>query len=199
MAREDDDIRAIARCLYETDPYIYPYAYADAEDPAWVETVACGFAAKRNVFSRAHLSVALKGDTIVGVLCTLPCGTALTFAEDLPERLREGDAFHGVNEGYFKPLIEESLDLCGYNVSNLCVAAPYRGLGIGEALLEFGVERYGTSPIYLDVIASNTPAVRLYQKLGFAIQKEYLGFSGSDTPLPCYQMLRMPQKNGEPL
>ena len=60
---------------------------------------------------------------------------------------------------------------------NVClgvvVAKPYRGLGLGEALLRLNIEAahdfFGEEPknIYLSVFATNKSAAALYRKLGF--------------------------------
>jgi RimJ/RimL family protein N-acetyltransferase len=50
------------------------------------------------------------------------------------------------------------------------VAAPYRGKGIGSALLDYGLnwaQRIGYEKVVLQVFASNHPARALYQKFGF--------------------------------
>ena len=56
------------------------------------------------------------------------------------------------------------------SIDNIAVAPPYRRRGIGDALLADAVRRgreEGLSFITLEVRASNTPAVRLYEKHGF--------------------------------
>jgi ribosomal protein S18 acetylase RimI-like enzyme len=64
---------------------------------------------------------------------------------------------------------------------------------LGARLLAFCLQEYGSGPVHLDVIASNSTAVRLYQRHGFITASEYLGYSGTDTDLPCYHMLYTPQ------
>lgn len=57
------------------------------------------------------------------------------------------------------------------NVSlGLAIAEPYRGVGLGEALLRANigaVEMMKPRNIFLSVLASNKPAKSLYRKLGF--------------------------------
>jgi ribosomal protein S18 acetylase RimI-like enzyme len=58
------------------------------------------------------------------------------------------------------------------NVSlGLAIAKPYRGIGLGEALLRvnIGLAKKMMKPrnIFLSVLASNKPAKSLYKKLGF--------------------------------
>ena len=53
-----------------------------------------------------------------------------------------------------------------HEILNLAVLTSHRGLGIARALLEDELNRGGL--FYLEVRESNSPAIRLYQKLGFA-------------------------------
>jgi ribosomal-protein-alanine N-acetyltransferase len=53
---------------------------------------------------------------------------------------------------------------------NICVAALYRGKGLGKALLEHALataEDAGADGIYLEVRTSNEAAISLYEKYGF--------------------------------
>lgn len=61
------------------------------------------------------------------------------------------------------------------NVHDLCVLAPYRGTGIGRALLlavEEAARRRGCVKVTLEVQEHNRPARHLYESFGFA-QAEY--------------------------
>jgi ribosomal-protein-alanine N-acetyltransferase len=55
-------------------------------------------------------------------------------------------------------------------VNNIAVRPDCRGLGLGEALMRFAIDKVrgaGASFMTLEVRASNTAAVTLYKKLGF--------------------------------
>lgn len=59
-------------------------------------------------------------------------------------------------------------------VQNLGVATEYRGLGLGRALLLKALDGFaaaGSRRAFLEVTASNNPAVRMYRKLGFRAYK----------------------------
>ncbi|RUO19962.1 GNAT family N-acetyltransferase [Aliidiomarina iranensis] len=66
-------------------------------------------------------------------------------------------------------------------IMSALVAADYRGLGVGSALMGHALSHLtdqGFSTIYLSVAPTNTGALKLYQKLGFVVleQKDnYLG------------------------
>jgi len=56
------------------------------------------------------------------------------------------------------------------HVISIAVLEDYRGMGIGQRLMEEGmknVRESGASEIYLEVRQSNLPAIQLYRKLGF--------------------------------
>ena len=82
--------------------------------------------------------------------------------------------------GYVCCVVEIDDILIGYGVMstgageahilNLCIAEAYRAKGLGGQLLEHLLEfakSLGVGEMFLEVRPSNTPAIRLYQSLGF--------------------------------
>jgi GNAT superfamily N-acetyltransferase len=68
--------------------------------------------------------------------------------------------------------------------SDLALAAEYRGQGVGRALMEHQIEEARArklARLQLEVLTNNTPALQLYQSLGFTIERELTDYSG---PLP---------------
>lgn len=184
-----DSIPDIAKYIHLTDPYIYPAITCDPCDPDWEKLIASAMVQKNSIFSLSCLSVVLYKEKIIGIACVIPCGIPLSFnGVTVPESLKNG--FIKVEEGYFSPLIKESADLNGYNITNICIDEEHRGVGVGTLLLQHCIEEYGTRTLHLDMIASNSAAIRLYKKFGFEIAYTYNGFSGSDSPLLCYHMIR---------
>jgi len=61
------------------------------------------------------------------------------------------------------------------HVISIAVLPGYRRKGIGEALLREALQamatHYGVKECYLEVRISNTPAINLYRKIGFKIEK----------------------------
>lgn len=186
-ATPHDDIAAIAKYLHLTDAYIYPVICSDPCAELWRNIVTDCYFAQNNIFSMENIVVAQMDDEIVGVLCVIACGQRKRFMEDVSKKWH-CDGLHQANQGYFVPLIEESADMQGYNVTNVCVDAQMRGKGVGGALLQYCMDLYAGSVLHLDVIADNAPAIRLYEKMGFSVCAQYNGFSGTDEPLPCYHM-----------
>ena len=194
QALSSDNAESIAKYLHLTDPYIYPKICFSPTDKSWVELITSCMNTKNNLFSLQNLLVALCNEEIVGVLCVIPCGKKLIFDEGIAIPKDFKDKLAPVIEGYFKPLAEESFSFEGYNITNVCVDSNYRNNGIGSLLLSYCIDLYGSEAIHLDVIASNTPAISLYKRFGFEIVNEYFGYSGDDTELLCYHMVRIPSK-----
>ena len=191
-----DSVSSIAKYLHLTDPYIYPKICNDPLDPDWINLIRLCSGTDRNLFHIRHLFVALHKEEIVGILCAIPCGSELNFIERFRENLPKEflTRLTPVIEGYFDPLLSESRSYEGYNITNVCVDAAHRKNGFGKLLLARCVEEYGESLLHLDVIADNEAAIRLYQQFGFNVSEEYYGYSGDDTKLPCYHMIRTPRK-----
>jgi len=61
------------------------------------------------------------------------------------------------------------------HVISIAVLPGYRQKGIGEALLKEALQaminHYNVKECYLEVRVSNTPAINLYKKIGFRIEK----------------------------
>lgn len=77
--------------------------------------------------------------------------------------------------GYLKKFIIKK----GHVVS-IAVLEEFRGQGIGRTLMLLGMEamrkHYGAKEVYLEVRVTNTPAIRLYEKLGFVKVKRITGY-----------------------
>ena len=188
-----DDTGKIAQYIHLTDEYIYPTICKDPQDEDWKKLIKECFLKEDSVFFWDYITVAKDGfGEIVGILCAVPCGKRLTFSDgiNVPHGLQ--DTLPSVNEGYFDPLVKETLEAEGYCITNVCVDEKHRGHGIGSRLLEYCVREYGDRVLFLDVIAHNENAIALYRKFGFEITKEYYGFSGTEELLLCYQMVRLP-------
>ncbi|RLG84484.1 MAG: ribosomal-protein-alanine N-acetyltransferase [Thermoprotei archaeon] len=72
--------------------------------------------------------------------------------------------------GFFKKFLARSL-----HIVSIAVLPLYRRRGLGYALMahamKSGYEEYKCSETYLEVRVSNTPAISLYEKLGYRVMK----------------------------
>lgn len=189
-ARASDSVYAIAKCIHQTDSYIYPTICPSYDDEGWVSLIRACLSNNKNVFSIDHFFVAEVDERVLAIACVIPAGKAFTFCEGIepPAALKEG--IQRAEKGYFAPLFEDNMRLVGYNIVNLCVDSDHRKRGIGKALLSYVIEACAGSDLYLDVIADNFPAIGLYKSLGFEVVESYHGFSGTDEVLPCLHMKR---------
>lgn len=75
------------------------------------------------------------------------------------------------------------------HLMNLAVDAPWRGKGIGKALLRFAIDlctTKGVNTLWLEVRESNDRAISLYRKMGFVAvgrRKGYYQDTGEDAIL----------------
>ena len=84
---------------------------------------------------------------------------------------------------YIEGLIKEVRESDFAYISNVCVDEKYRGMHIGNILLNYVIEVYKErlyKEIVLDVLADNPGAIKLYQNLGFEQFTEI--FSGFNNP-----------------
>ena len=82
-AKLDDDISAIAKYIYLTDPYIYPSMYSSFQDEEWIELINQCYLQEDNLFSMHNIYVALSDEKIIGICCIIPCGVRLNFNKSL--------------------------------------------------------------------------------------------------------------------
>lgn len=182
-----DDVKTIARLLYLTDPYIYPYLSSDPTDGIWVDFIGKALKNPCHVHSARNIMLAISDNSVVGLICAyLPSDKVfLQPAENsiLPK-------YVAVWEGYYQHAAQSVANLY---ISNLCVDPDWRRMGIGKALLNALIAQHPLEPISLDVLADNLPAIALYEKSGFIIQSSYNGFLGvSSRTVKCLSMLRSP-------
>lgn len=182
MNGEDDRLQ-VARLIYLSDRYIYPYWFDNMEDG---EKVLAGMMDLPTVYNRKNIRVALAGDgRIAGVLVSCDCPV-----KEEKENLYRAFEAAGVAaddrtdyifENYYDKMKE---DPEGFYVANITVDPDFRHRGIGATLLREAVKDKGLC--HLECVKENIGAWRVYQRLGFAITEEYPGVFG----VPCYRMVR---------
>ena len=181
--RSEDDRGQVARLVYETDEYIFPYLYDNNILAA--EKVISKMILRNTVYHYKNISVALEEDKIAGIIVSLPTPIKTDPAE-MERSFSEagviaGDRFTRVYNEYYK-LMEDEPD--GIYIANVCVDSRYRRRGIAKALLEYFLSDH---EVYrLDIVRANVGALQLYQQFGFEIEDSYIGFPD----VPCYRMKR---------
>ena len=179
---EGDDFSLVARFIYRSDDYIYPAWFGSEEIGA---RVIAEMIRRPTVYRKEHIKVAVSAGKIVGMIVSCASPLEMTesdleaafFAAGVPCDLRTHETF----EDYYKEMCEER---AGYYVANIFVEEGSRRHGVAAALLAAAVE--GKPLCFLECVKENFGALDLYRKLGFLIEKEYLGACA----VPCYKMVR---------
>lgn len=182
----NDDLRQVARLIYYTDDYIFPFMFNGNLTAA--EKVLANMIRRDTIYNYKNISVALSDDKIVGIVVSQRTPLNITPNEMCDCFIESGiildERFAKVYNEYYKLLNDEPE---GIYIANVCVDKLYRGLGVATKMLETLLKKDET--YHLESVKANVNALRLYQKAGFEIDYEYPGFTG----VPCYRMTRPKQ------
>lgn len=182
----DDDLRQVARLIYFSDNYIYPYLFEN--DMAVAEKVLVNMILGETIYNYKNITVAESGGQIIAmiVMKAVPIKADYETMIDcfVKAAVPVGARFVKAYNEYFKLLEDELPDIY---IANLAVDKMFRGIGVGKKLMQSKL--CDSLTYHLEAVVANAPAVALYQKLGFVIDCEYPGF----TEVPCYRMTRPAQ------
>ena len=189
----------IAKCIYETDPIIYPEAFGEDAESA-VKAMSRIIGMDNCLFDYQHLLVARSFGQICGV-CVFNDGSAQWNVDEIKKRIGEKylpanqqEGFDYASEEYFKDICkQEGYEDCIELVA-CCVEEGFRGKGIGEKMLEQLIKDNAKKKIRLTALADNSTAIDLYKKMGFVTTvEEKKGFSPRGLHRPkCVEMERKP-------
>lgn len=181
---EDEQLRAVAGMIYDTDPYIYPAMFASREEA--IDIIPLMIRSGDSMFCPENLFVAEAEQHVVGII--LWHKGPLIWETDVYHRCGGHSMFiEKVRDGYFSSYQNVPEDTV--SLINICVRSDTRGQGIGGQMLDaFFRETPGSSELY--VLADNQRAIRLYQTKGFHITKQLEGFSLEVKKPLCYKMER---------
>ena len=180
-ANRNDNLKKVSELLYKTDPYIYPYWFGNLDN--CIEEFTPMLFEDKFFFNYQHLYVAIEksSNEIVGVVCVVDKNTDLGYDYSKLKAYNERYCFTIVN--YIEGLIKEVKDADFAYISNVCVDENYRGMHIGNYMVQSIIEIYKNKlfkEIVLDVLADNPSAIKLYQNLGFEQFTEI--FKGFNNP-----------------
>ena len=193
-AKKDDNMEEIAKLLYQTDPYIYPYWFDNDENKCIEffkeEILKDGF-----IFNYNNLYVAFDKtiNKIVGVICAIDKSVDLNYDYDSLKKVNS--KYDTTINKYINPILEEveEFDDTTIYISNVCIDKSLRGKKIGTNLLGYFVskmEQVGFDRFALDCLLHNLPAKNLYHSLGFREMKLMNGFTGSSDIVEVVCFLR---------
>lgn len=182
-ARPDDNLTDIAKIIYATDPYIFPFWFGCEDDAilplhSLIHTTG-------TIFSLDSLYVAWEiwSRKILGVIVAISSRSDLFY--DYGPLKQTNDHYRFAIERYVEPSVRsvQKSTPDTMTILDCCIAPDFRGQGLGKRLLgEFmtAAESHGFRRFELDCLAGNQPALALYHGLGFQDVKPGIGFDGTD-------------------
>ena len=194
----EQQYRSIAALVYDTDPYIYPAMFGEGNlgKKNCVKILTSVY--KRNLdsmFCLNNLFIAKNNNNIVGIVLwnrgTLQWNydILLDVANELDISL-DVTKLNMAKKQYFNDNYSDDVSHGdGVSILNVCVESSWRNQGIGKRILAAFINDHIDESINLCVIVDNKNAVELYKKMGFIIEKEYMGFSTEDEKPRCYEMI----------
>lgn len=181
----DDNLSEVARLIYYTDDYVFPYLYDN--DVKRSESVIINMIKGNTIYNYKNITVAILDGDIVGIVVSKETPISVDLGEmvrcfiDANEPI--GERFTKTFNEYYKLFENEP---AGVYIANVCVNERYRGRGVGKAMMTEFMKELNGKVLHLEAVKDNVSALRLYESLGFEIEYEYPGF----TDVPCYRMIR---------
>ena len=199
-ARSNDKKVEIAKCLYETDPYIYPEAFGDDSEKA-IKAISRLIGMDDSLLDYKNLLVARYNGQVCGV-CLLSDGTSSWNRDAIKKRIGSDllpetllDGFNHASEQYFETFVNEPLKN-EIEVIAFSVDEGFRRKRVGSAIMTELIKRHGDKKITLTVLSNNFAAISMYEKKGFVrVGEPFEGFAPLGLRKPeCYKMERPASK-----
>lgn len=165
------DTETVAGLIYDTDRYLFPFLFG-ARSSALVHLAAL-FRLEHNSFSWRHTWCAVENGNVVGILIGYDHRAINKEAEkaDFRRVLPVWEQWLLYPKYWIlQPFLDKS-DVTGRYIQNVCVAADYRGRGIGSSLIQHFCS-LSEDNVWLDVEMGNKAALALYKRLGFTATRE---------------------------
>lgn len=183
-AKSTDNFEEIAKLIYQTDPYIYPFWFNNSVEEA--KKVLPKYIAEAGfIYNYENMYIAYDKTTghIIGLICAIDHTTDLNF--DYSELANIDPNYEFVVRKYIKELIKEVKDNNCMYIVNCCVDKEFRSKRIGTVLLGNFLkimEKAGFDTIEFDCLLHNVRAKNLYHSLGFKEMYTGIGFNGTENP-----------------
>lgn len=191
-AKETDDFRAIAKLIYQTDPYIYPYWF-EGDLSACEDFLSQKISEDGFIFNYNNIYVAYdeQNHQILGLVVALDKNINLDY--DYEPLKQINDRYRKTITEYVEGVIDEVRATDSLYILNCTVLDGYRGRRIGTRLLGHFIsqmEAAGFEEYSLDCLLHNLRAKNLYHSMGFKEMKEITGFNGVDDSVEVVSFLR---------
>ncbi len=134
-AEPERDAEAVARLIYDTDPYLFPFLFGPRARA--LPVLAELFALEANSFSYRYVTVAEADGEIAGMLIGYEPRQINKQAEkgDFKRVLSAFEQLMMIPKFWIlQPFLDKS-EITGRHIQNVCVAAAHRGKGIGSGLI----------------------------------------------------------------
>ena len=190
---DEMDLLAIARLIYDTDPYIYPAMCSAAEAEKIIPYLLS--AGTDSMFCKQNLFVARLNNNVVGAI--LWHNGPLVWEQKAfietcnSQSIPIAPTFEQVAREYLSTYDQPITDI---SIINVCVDTSVRGSGVGTEMLKAFIARHKSKSMELVTLTENTIAIDLYKRSGFEILREEDGFSVENPKPRCYTMSRIAHK-----
>ncbi len=178
-----DDKMQVAKLIYLSDRYIYPYWFDSIEDG---EKVIAQMTSLPTLYNQKNITVAVTKDGFVVGAMVSKRAPVVENEEDIRKAFEQAgvkcdERTHKIYCDYYAKMFD---DKDYYYVANVTVDPMFRGKGIASKLITQTVSDKGEC--HLECVIANPGAWKLYQRLGFEIVEEYPGVFD----VPCYAMVK---------
>lgn len=196
-ANINDDFEQIAKLIYDTNPYIYPFWFHNDLEEA-INFLKDNIKEDKFIYNYNNIYIAYDEEKkqIIGILCALDKSIDLNFDYSKMEQINKNYAYT-INH-YIKEIIKEVEANDYIYISNICIDGNNRGKKIGTSLASYFIgqmEDYGYEEFTLDCLVHDLRAKNLFHKLKFNEMGEKIGFDGTDNSK--VEMVTMKRKKGE--
>ena len=178
----EDDIKAVGRLIYYTDPYVYPALF----DNNIELSIKCaeGLLTKDTLFNYKNIKVGKINGQVAGFMVILKEFPKNNY-EQMKAAVKESlsyltEKFEHVMEGYFNTL---DYEWEGIQIMSLAVLPEFRRMRVGSKMLN---SLQSKSTYSLACVKDNLAARKMYEKCGFKFKFEYPGYTG----IMCVELVR---------
>lgn len=186
-----DDLQRAGKLLCIADEYIFGDLIGDSKHSEKIGTVV--FRDDLDwLLSFERTLVAENEGQLQGILCYRSRKCRWDIDEVRTEAQKNGikvtSEFERVNKEYFSPLAESEFPARSAEIMFLAVDSACRNRGIGQALIEYLAAMPEYEHLFLDVLAENHGAIKLYRGMGFRVCDEHAAYP-LDKGMICLRMI----------
>ncbi len=187
----EEQLKEIARLIYQTDPYIYPAMFESEEDA--MQVIPEMILRNDTMFCKNNLYLALCNKEIIGLILwhkgPLNWNSDIYMESTRAKGSIISPIINRVEEEYFSEYASVSQECI--SLINICVDKKQRNHGTGRELIKrfLKYSQFICEEYELYVLKENSSAVHLYESLGFEITEELDGFSPRKKKPRCYRMI----------